>query len=172
MVRLCGRAAVQPRHACCAGLIEVDEVAAGPQEVAERFKPNDFSLNDGSIRFIWALTAELWSHSASSFSWPMRSARSSSPVAGGLRPRAAAHRRARGRLGVGYVFGFGGLGCDGGYPGQRVAGGGQRPAARTGHADADNVAAEALAALGQRDVVGVGADFKSVRSSRPQSGVT
>jgi hypothetical protein len=44
-------------------------------------KPKALSLNDGSIRFIWALTAELWSHSASSFSWPMRSARSSSPVA-------------------------------------------------------------------------------------------
>ena len=44
-------------------------------------KPKAFSLNDGSIRFIWGLTAEWWSQSASSFSWPIRSARSSSPVA-------------------------------------------------------------------------------------------
>ncbi len=44
-------------------------------------KPKAFSLKDGSIRFIWPLTAELCSHSASSFSWPIRRARSSKPVA-------------------------------------------------------------------------------------------
>ena len=31
-------------------------------------KPSDLSLNDGFIRFIWALTTELCSQSASSFS--------------------------------------------------------------------------------------------------------
>jgi hypothetical protein len=30
--------------------------------------PSDFSENDGSMRFIWAFTAELCSQSASSFS--------------------------------------------------------------------------------------------------------
>ena len=43
--------------------------------------PKDFSLNDGSIRFICALTAELCSQSASSFSRPIRSARVNRPVA-------------------------------------------------------------------------------------------
>jgi hypothetical protein len=27
----------------------IDEVGAGPQEVVQRFKPSDFSLNDGSV---------------------------------------------------------------------------------------------------------------------------
>ena len=41
----------------------------------------DFSLNDGSIRFICALTTELCSQSTSSFSRPIRSPRVSRPVA-------------------------------------------------------------------------------------------
>ncbi len=47
--------------------------------------PNDFSLNDGSIRFICALTAELCSHSTSSFSRPICRARVSNAVACSLR---------------------------------------------------------------------------------------
>src|SRR4029077_9192221 len=39
-----------------------------------------------------------------------------------------------------------------------VAGGGERPADRTGDADADDVAAEPLAALGEGDVVGIACD--------------
>ena len=60
--------------------------------------------------------------------------------------------------------GFRRLRCDGGYPRQRVVGdelvarGGQRPAAGTGHADADHVAAQSLAALGERDVIRVAPD--------------
>ena len=38
MIGLWDRVAVQPHQTCRTGLIEVDEVAAGPQEVAERFK--------------------------------------------------------------------------------------------------------------------------------------
>src|SRR6201999_1349494 len=52
-------------------------------------KPKDFSLNDGSIRFIWALTAELCSQSTSSFSVPIRSARISKAVAAGYGSGAA-----------------------------------------------------------------------------------
>src|SRR6185369_17687148 len=43
--------------------------------------PEDFSLNDGSIRFICAFTAELCSQSASSYSSPICNARVSSAVA-------------------------------------------------------------------------------------------
>jgi hypothetical protein len=55
-----GHVAVQGRrHARCAGGIEVD---AGPRERGKSlndYGPNDFSLNDGSVGFIWAWTAEL-----------------------------------------------------------------------------------------------------------------
>ena len=41
---------VQPHHACRAGLIEVDEVAAGPQKVAERFEAQ--RLMDHSVGLV------------------------------------------------------------------------------------------------------------------------
>ena len=131
-------------------------------------KPNDFSLNDGSIRFICALTAELCSQSTSSFSRPIRSARVSSPVAaacgsgvlgflGGLRlalrPPSVRLGRARRACRLEHR-----------NPGQRVvddelvARRRQRPARRAGHADAHDVPAQPLAALRQRDVVGVAGD--------------
>ena len=50
-------------------------------------KPKDFSLNDGFIRVICTLTAELCSQSTSSFSVPIRSARVSRAVATGYAQR-------------------------------------------------------------------------------------
>jgi len=41
-VRLSGGIGVQPHHACRARLVEVDEVTAGAQEVAERFEAQSF----------------------------------------------------------------------------------------------------------------------------------
>jgi hypothetical protein len=54
------------------------------RESLKDLNPKDFSLNDGSIRFICALTAELCSQSTSSFSRPIRSARQQT-AGGGLR---------------------------------------------------------------------------------------
>ena len=62
-------------------------------------KPNDFSENDGSIRFICPLTAELCSHSASSFSKPICSARISNAVAAACGSGCAGSDLARARLG-------------------------------------------------------------------------
>src|SRR3954469_22959895 len=137
--------------------------------------PSDFSENDGSIRFIWALTAELCSQSASSFSWPMRRARSSRPVAAACGSGCSRSSSGSGGLARRVVAGLLRLGAlggllrprgrgDRGYTGQCVvgdevvAGGRERSADRTGDADADDVAAEALTALRERDVVRIAGD--------------
>ena len=130
-------------------------------------KPSDFSLKDGSIRFIWAFTAELCSQSASSFSRPICRARVSRPVASAL--WWTARRRRCGSPGPGDVRAalpvFGRCG-----PARRervvrvelVARGGERLRGRARHADPDDVAAEPLAALGERNVVGVARDDHDV----------
>ena len=130
--------------------------------------PSDFSQNDGSIRFICALTAELCSQSASSFSVadPQRALqqRGRRGLRVGHRARARRVGRPSSRASRGLLRRLGATRD----AGQRVvgdelvAGGGERPAGGAGDADADDVAAEPLAALRQRDVVGVAGDDHDV----------
>ena len=120
--------------------------------------PNAFSENDGSIRFIWAFTVELCSHSTSSFSRPICSARVNSAVAAacasGCSGSADLVRLAAGLLRLARRL-------EARHPGQRVvddelvARRRQGLARRAGHPDAHHVAAQPLAPLRQRDVVGV-----------------
>ena len=84
----------QPHHPRRRALVQLDDIRARTQEIAERAESQGLSLNNGSIRFICALTAELCSQSTSSFSKPIRRRASA------VRWRRPAGRAASGSLGL------------------------------------------------------------------------